>query len=255
MKKILIIDRDGDLTNTIEAILPSSDSRLFVSGDFNAGYRIAVRYHPDLILYCTDKSKDWIAHVSKICLDEALSLIPLIIATKVFSIEEQRAVMDAGADDYIPEEFLGSSLLSSIDKRISKVSQIKQDLQNSINTFDEYNGSDDNNDHILVKIGNKLKLIEYSEIACITALKEYSTIITKDNCKIIVRKSLKAWVKILPSQAFLRIHRATIINIGFIEEITRTNERIYTVRLKNIKETFDFSYRYANIMRRTFPTI
>jgi DNA-binding LytR/AlgR family response regulator len=255
LKKILIIDRDGELTNTIEEALSSYDSRLFVSGDFTAGYKIAVRYRPDLILYCIGKSDDWAAHLEKIGKDETLSAIPLLAVAKVSSVEEQRTAMDSGADDYIAREFLESSLISSINKRLMKISQIKQAVQISINTFDEYSEPVDNNDHILVKIGNKLKIIEFSEIACITALKEYSRIVTKENCKIIVRKSLKAWVKMLPAQTFLRIHRATIINIQFIEEITKTNERIYTVRLKNIRETFDFSYRYANIMRRTFPTI
>jgi DNA-binding LytR/AlgR family response regulator len=85
-------------------------------------------------------------------------------------------------------------------------------------------------------------------------LKEYSKIKTNDNLEILVRKSMRNWVKLLPSNSFLRIHRATIININFIDKISQTNSRIYTVSLKGIKDTFDFSYRYANIMRRSFPT-
>jgi DNA-binding LytR/AlgR family response regulator len=254
LKKILLVDTEGHLTSKIEAIVPASGSSLFIASDYNDGYRIAIRYHPDLILLCSDKCKKWSSYIKRICLDEVLSVIPIIVVAEEFSIEEQRAVMDIGADDYITEELLESSLSISINKRLSKISRIKQDVFTSINTFDESTGTNENDDHILVKIGNKLKLIEYSEIACITAMKEYSKIITKDNCKIIVRKSLKAWVKMLPAKTFIRIHRATIINIKYIEEITRTNERTYTVHLKNIKETFDFSYRYANIMRHTFPT-
>ena len=254
MKKILLVDTGGRIANKIETIIPSSDSRLFIASDYNDGYRIAVRYYPDLILMCSDKTSDLSAYLKRIGENEVLSVIPIIVITENFSIEEQRIIMDMGADDYIAESFLTDSLRVSIDKRLSKISLIKQVVHTSINTLDEYNGNNENNDHILVKIGNKLKLIEYSEIACITAMKEYSKIITGDNCKIIVRKSLKAWVKILPAKTFLRIHRATIININYIEEITRINERTYTVHLKNIKGTFDFSYRYANIMRHTFPT-
>jgi DNA-binding LytR/AlgR family response regulator len=254
LKKILLVDTEGYLANKIEAIIPSSDSRLFIASDYDDGYRIAVRYHPDFILLCSDKTRDLCTYLKKIGENEVLYAIPIIVIAKEFSIEEQRAVMDMGADDYISEESLLSSLPVSIDTRLSKISHIKQVVHNSMNTFDENNGKKENNDHILVKIGNKLKLVEYTEIVCITALKEYSKIITKDNCKIIIRKSLKAWIEILPPKIFLRIHRATIININYIEEITRTNERTYTVHLKNIKETFDFSYRYANIMRHTFST-
>ena len=161
--------------------------------------------------------------------NEVLSVIPIIVIAKEFSIEEQREVINKGADDYITENFLENSLLISINKRLSKIAGIKQAVQNSITTFDENSEKNVSNDHILVKIGNKLKLVENSEIVCITAMKEYSKIITRDNYKIIIRKSLKAWVEILPVKTFLRIHRATIINITYIEEITRTNPWHYLV--------------------------
>ena len=62
------------------------------------------------------------------------------------------------------------------------------------------------------------------------------------------------WLGAVSVPSFLQIHRATIINIDYIEKIVKSNERTYTVHLKNIPETFDFSQRYTNIMRRTFPT-
>lgn len=254
MKKILIIDTAGKLTDKIEAAVPATDFKLFISNDYSEGNRIALIYRPDVILLCCDKENYLYPNIKKFCDDEVLANIPLIILAEEFSEEEQRAVMDLGADDYITGSSLENSLQVSIRKRLSKLELIRQNVNASINTFDGENGEYDNDDHILIKIGNKLKLIEFSEIACITALKEYSKIITKDNCKIIIRKSLKAWVELLPAKTFLRIHRATIININYIEEIKRTNDRTYTVHLKNMKETFDFSYRYANIMRHTFPT-
>ncbi len=254
MKKILIIENRERITNRIEAILPDQDFKLFLSHDREDGYKIAARYLPDLILFCCCDGDDDLEFVKKICTNEALSLIPLIVITGDFSVEKQRAAMDLGADDCIPEAFIERSLFNSVNKRFLKLSRIKQTVQNAINAFDEYNDVKGSNDHVLVKIGSKLKLIEFSEIVCITALKEYSKIITRENFKIIVRKSLKAWLKMLPAKSFLRIHRATIINIDYIKEIKRTNERTYTVHLKYIKETFDFSYRYANILRHTFPT-
>ncbi len=254
MKKILIIDTEERLTSKIEAAVPATDFKIFLSNNYSEGYRIALIYRPDVILLCCDTENQLFPNIKKFCNDEAFAIIPLIIIAEEFSEEEQRAVMNLGADDYIAENTLKDSLQSSISKRLSKLELIKQNANTSINTFDGQEGDYDNKDHILVKIGNKLKLIEFSEIVCITALKEYSTIITKKNSKIIIRKSLKAWVELLPAKTFLRIHRATIININYIEEIKKTNDRTYTVHLKNMKETFDFSYRYANIMRHTFPT-
>ncbi len=253
MQKVLIIGDAERISNRIEAVLSPHDFKIFLSHNVKDGLKIARRYIPDLIIY-SSSGEDETSIIKKIGSDEILALIPLLIITENFSIEKQRTAIELGADDYIPEAFIERTLLKSIDARFLKLSRIKQKIHSSINNFDEQENGSGNDDHILIKIGNKLKLIEFSEIVCITALKEYSRLITKENYKIIVRKSLKAWVKLLPSGSFLRIHRATIININYIEEITRTNERIYTVHLKYIKDTFDFSYRYANLMRHTFPT-
>jgi len=248
----LIIESSGEISDKIENILTYPDYKIFTSHEKTDGYKIAVRYLPDLILLYINGNRDDLYLITKFCTNEAFATIPLIVITRNFSFEEQREVMEFGADDYIPEEFVEKSLYNSVKNRLSKLSLIQQSVHSSVNTFDEYKNETKINDHILVKIGNKLKLIEFSEIICITALKEYSKVITENNCKIIVRKSLKNWVKTLPSETFLRIHRATIININYIEEITKVNERTFTVHLKNIKETFDFSHRYANIMRHTF---
>ncbi len=170
------------------------------------------------------------------------------------SFEQFRKVMDIGADDYLPVELLEKSLLSSVNRRLDKVSMIKASLNNQTNYFEEETGQPQSDDHILIKIGNKLKLVKFADIVCITALKEYSKLTTKDNCKIVVRKSLKNWISLLPAKCFLQIHRATIINIDCIEKIVKTNDRTYTVNLLNISESFDISHRYANIIRHKFPT-
>ncbi len=254
MQKILIVGDAERIIKRLESILPVDNFKLYFSPDKNDGYKIASRYPPDLILYCCNNGNDDFAFVKKICFDEALSIIPLIVLAEDFLVEKQRAVMDLGADDYLPESLIEKSLFNSVNVRLSKLNRIKEIIRGSISNLDQQESIKDHDDHILVKIGNKLKLVEFSEIACITALKEYSKIITRENSRIVIRKSLKGWIKLLPAKSFLRIHRATIININYIEEITRTNERTYTVHLKNIKDTFDFSYRYANIMRQTFPT-
>ncbi len=248
----MIVESSGEISKEIEKILTYPDYKIFTSHNKTDGYKIAVRYQPDLILLHVNGNKDNASFIKKISADLALAAIPLIVISENSTIQEQRELMDFGADDYITFDFLERSLSTSVKNRLSKLSLIKQSIHSSLNTFDEYKTIPQKNDHILIKIGNKLKLIEFSEIICIIALREYSKIITVNSSKIIVRKSLKTWVKTLASETFLRIHRATIININYIEEITKVNERTYTVHLRNIKETFDFSYRYANIMRHTF---
>lgn len=254
MKKILVIQSNENDLKEIDTILSKNEFEIFYSHNLKDGLEIAVRYQPNLILFYLSNSDTDFEILTGITTEEKTLLIPLIVISQKNSFDRQRKVMDIGADDYLSVEMLEKSLLSSINKRLDKLSKLKTYVNNQINSFEEENGRNKRDDHILVKIGNKLKLIKFTEIVCITALKEYSKLTTKDNCKIVVRKSLKNWITVLPSKSFLQIHRATIINIDCIEKIVKTNERTYTVNLKNNSGTFDFSHRYANIMRQTFPS-
>lgn len=254
MKKILVIQNNDDEIKEIENILSEDDFEIFYSHKLKDGLEISLRYLPDLILFFLKNDDTNIDVISKIAKEEKTSSIPLIVVSGMSSFQLQRKVMEAGADDYLPAEFLSGSLLNSINKRLEKLERLKTSISNRINSFDEENGKIKRDDHILVKIGNKLKLVKFADIVCITAMKEYSTLTTYENCKIVMRKSLKNWISVLPSKSFLQIHRSTIINIEYIDKIVKTNERTYTVHLKYILETFDFSQRYANIMRNTFPT-
>ena len=254
MKKILIIQNKVEDIKEIDELLPENEFETFYSHNLKDGLEISLRYLPDLILFYLSEIDDGTEMLAKIASQEKVSLIPLVVITENYSVEQFRRVMELGADDYIPHNLLAKYLLKAVNKRLDKLSNLKISINSLINSFEEGNGKANKDDHILVKIGNKLKLVKYADIVCITALKEYSTITTIENCKIVVRKSLRNWISILPSKAFLQIHRSTIINIDFIDKIAKTNERTYTVHLKYISETFDFSQRYANIMRHSFPT-
>ena len=254
LKRVLVVGNKSENLKKVESLLTQTDFEIYYSHDKKDGLEIAVRYIPDLILFDFTNGETDLHLIKKICSNESTSSLPLIVISNNFSFEQQRSVMELGADDYIPLTFLESSLPCSVLKRFEKLTRMKAHINKEINSFEEFGGEQKRNDHILVKIGNKLKLVKFSDIVCVTALKEYSKIVTKDNCKIIVRKSLRNWIKVLPAKSFLRIHRATIINLDYIERIVKANERTYTVHLKNIEEDFSFSYRYANIMRHTFPT-
>jgi DNA-binding LytR/AlgR family response regulator len=254
LKKVLVIQNSKNTSNQIDSILPKKEFEIFYSHNRQDGLEISFHYLPDVILFFLDDNDNSMDVLSKITAGEKTSSIPLIVISENNSFNQLRKVMDLGADDYLTMDSLENSLLICINRRLDKFSKLKETISNEINSFEEETGKEKRDDHILVKIGNRLKLVKFEEIICITALKEYSKLMTKDNLKIVVRKSLKNWVAVLPAKYFLQIHRATIININFIDKIVKTNERTYTVHLKNISETFNFSQRYANIMRKTFPS-
>ena len=243
-----------DESQLLERILPINEYEVYYSFEKKDGVEIARRYSPDVILVCVSDIPNDIKVIKSLSLNESTANVPLITISKSTEFEYQRFVMENGADDFIPMQYLSGSLLNSIKTRERKIQSQREIINEHLNAFEENGSVQKRKDHILIKIGNKLKLMKFDDIVCIKALKEYSQIITNEKNKVIVRKSLKNWIKVLPEKSFLQIHRATIINMDYIEKIIKVNERTYSVQLKNINEVFDFSYRYANIMRRTFPS-
>lgn len=102
---------------------------------------------------------------------------------------------------------------SSYEKRLKElidhISQPKKE-----NTF--------NSGKIMVKLGNKIQLIPTQDIMYIRASGYYSEIFTK-NKKHVLRESLANLSKHLEPYSFSRIHRSTIVNFDFIQELINSN--------------------------------
>ena len=255
LNKILLIQNNHDDDSEIQEALENEGYSTYITaGEFD-GLKIAERYPADAIVCELDEFEKELNIVKRLNHNSVTEYIPLFLITSTGQLAHIRAAMDLGADDVLVKPINTESLLRSLNTRLRKIEILKEKLTDKIiSTESVFSEKPKKTDHILVKIGKKLKIVEYSSIVCITALKEYSKFITEDGSKIVVRKSLKNWMSLLPAKCFLQIHRATIINIDYIEKIVKTNERTYTVNLINVQESFDISHRYANIIRHKFPT-
>ncbi len=253
MKKILVIDDQQAEEINFDSLLSTNGFNVHIALGRSNGAAIARRYLPDLIICNLESETEGADLIKELNLHDATLVIPLIYLSSDSRLQNQRRMMNLGADDYIVKPFLAEDLLMAVKMRIQKHEKLKDKMQQICQ--ESLEGEEETplrKDHILVKIGNRLQLVKFSQIVCITALKEYSKIRTFGGQNIIVRKSLKAWIDILPSNNFLRIHRTTIINVDAIEQIMKVRERSWVVQLKTIETPFDLSQRYANIMRKTF---
>ncbi len=87
-------------------------------------------------------------------------------------------------------------------------------------------------DNIRLKIGSKVIRIPTSSIQLITTDKPYCAVYTNDQ-KLLASKSLKAFERQLDPSIFLRVHRSTIINPTYLEELKSRNNGDYDAKLKN----------------------
>ena len=253
MKKILLIQSSHDDDSKIQEILEYAGYITYITaGEFD-GLKIAERYPADAIICKLDDFEKELNIIKELNQNPVIEYIPLFLITSTGQLAHIRAAMELGADDVLVKPINTESLLRSLNTRLRKIEILKEKLTDKIiYTESAFLEKPKKIDHILVKIGKKLKIVEYSSVVCITALKEYSKFITEDRSKIVVRKSIRNWMETLPGKDFLRIHRATIINMTFIDKIEKSGIRGYCVYLKNIPEPFPMSQRYSNLMRKTF---
>lgn len=253
LKKILIIQSDQEQETEFQEVLESAGYSTYITANESDGLKIADRYLPDVMICdLNDYEKDLIV-IKNLNNNSATECIPLLLITSTSQNGHIRAAMELGADDVLIKPINTESLLRSINKRIRKIEAIKQNITDKIiSTENAFSNQSKSIDHILIKIGKNLKLIEFSKIVSITALKEYSKVTTDDNCKIVVRKSIRNWVETLPAKDFLRIHRSTIVNMSFLDRIEKAGFRNYNLYLKNISTPFPISQRYGNLMKKTF---
>jgi DNA-binding LytR/AlgR family response regulator len=253
LKKILIIQSSQQQDFEFQNVLETSGYKIYITAGESDGLKIANRYLPDVIISALDNYEKELKIVKALNDNSSTECIPILVVTSTGQTAHIRAAMELGADDVLVKPFNQEALLASIKKRLRKIEILKEKLtERIISTENAFTNHSKSPDHILIKIGTKLKLIEFASIVCITALKEYSKVTTEDGCKIVVRKSIRNWVETLPANNFLRIHRATIVNMTFLEKIEKAGFRSYNVHLRNIATPFPISQRYGNLMRKTF---
>ncbi len=249
---ILIIDDHPKQIIDFEKIFAEENFKIFFADGLKNGIEISKRYLPNLIICFLLSDKSNILFIKSLQSDPETSIIPTLCISSDKSLNSFRTIMNAGADDFFFQNFLEKDLIESIKVRVNKIRNLKNNLMEICEkTFDVKNKQQ--KDHILITVGRKLQLIKFSNIACITSENEYSKIRTI-NCKsILIRKSLKNWLKILPAKDFLRIHRKNIININAITKIEKSNESSsYLVYLTSITKPLKLSRRYSYIMKKEF---
>lgn len=106
-------------------------------------------------------------------------------------------------------------------------------------------------DVVYVLVNGSLKFIKLSLLRCIIAEGNYSFIYYKDRNKDLVAKTLQDWEDLLPDDYFVRIHRSTIVNFEYVEQVKKCRNYTHLVYVRGIEKPFVMSRRYAARLRKT----
>lgn len=120
-KKILIVDDEVDLVETIRFPLEGEGMTVLVSYDGEDGLNQARKEDPDLILLDVMLPK---LNGYKVCrflkFDERYKHIPILMLTAKTQKKDQVLGMETGADEYITKPFDLDALLEKVKTYLSK---------------------------------------------------------------------------------------------------------------------------------------
>lgn len=148
---------------------------------------------------------------------------------------------EVNALDYLPKPVSQERLTKSIER-------ITEDITESTVSDKKLNYTD----RLFIEYGNKTRFIKVNDITCIAADGDYSKLFLADGSYGLVSKTMKEWETRLPDNNFCRIHRSSIINIDYIQQIDKYFNNSYKISLKGIAEPLVISRRYAKKIKDIF---
>jgi DNA-binding LytR/AlgR family response regulator len=255
MKKILVIDDDKSIRESTQELLEIVGYEVKVAEDGTKGIKLANEFLPDIIICDISMPVlDGYSVFNELSKDALTSVIPFIFLTAKAEMSDLKYGMQLGVDDYISKPFSSNELLNSIELRLKKKDNIIEFYKNGNQKENgSKNGHDNNNlskdSQILLMVGNHPQNFRIGSIVYIESLEKYSKVFTSDGKKVIVRKMMKEWEKILPENLFIRIHRSTIINLDYVKKFEKWFNYSYRVFLEKVEEPFIVSRRNSEKLR------
>lgn len=243
---ILLIDENEFVNNLIARFLESAGFKIYIANNSLEGIELAKAYKPSLILCNTNLSGlDGFDVLKKLSENVKTSVIPFILLAARPSMDEIKRGMTLGADSFIIRPFSAKELITIINRKLDKIKLLKeQSLAEYVGDLMQTPGNS-KNESVIINTGRKRKLVKKSDIEYITAKGPYTNLFIVGKGKILVRKLLKEWEKILVEEDFLKIHRSTIINTNYIKDIEKYYSRSLKINMQHSNQGFITSQRYT----------
>jgi two-component system LytT family response regulator len=149
---------------------------------------------------------------------------------------EEHAVraFEVNAIDYLLKPVTADRLTDAL-RRVGKPEKLDPSRKSSL-TYE---------DRLFIRVDGRVVFLPLQSIKYIRAARDYSYVHTEGGQQLLVHKSLKQWEVRLPDSHFLRIHRATIVNLDFVDRTEPWSNYSYLIYVRGLKEPLIMSRRYA----------
>lgn len=217
MEKILIVEDEAGVRETLEEIFDLAGYEVSSAKDGKEGYQNIVDDLPDIVVCDVSMPEmngfELLGAINERMKDEIVP--PFLFLTAKVEPKDIRTGMSLGADDYILKPFDHNELLTAVRMRLEKRKKILG------NGSEEYLNSTVNLDKLAVPSESGLEMIPYSELIYCEAERAYCRFHLASKKNILVSKSMKEFEDILIRNNFLKVHKSNIVNIQHIEKYLR----------------------------------
>lgn len=246
-KKILVVEDDEIISDNLKNLLELQNYDVKVAENGKEGIDKAYIFKPDLVI-CDIMMPDITGFevIDILSRENEFKQIPFLFLTALTDTTNYRKGMNLGADDYIFKPYDTENLLLVVKNRLQKFEFIKSFAVQQNSEKNKYTESE----KIIIKLGNKSYPLSYNEIIYLMAERQYSNVYTTGKRKFVIKKSLKNWEIVLPTNLFIRIHRSYIININQISKIEKSNLNQYSVLLNNFNNPIQVSRRFYKNLKK-----
>jgi DNA-binding LytR/AlgR family response regulator len=106
-----------------------------------------------------------------------------------------------------------------------------------------------NDTRLTLRTREGVRVMRIAEIATVSACENYTEVQLATGERLFVRRTMKAWLALLPTERFVRVHRQTIINLERLRGWRRLTNDTSLITVEGCSKTVRASYRYLGNLR------
>ncbi|MEO8751103.1 MAG: LytTR family DNA-binding domain-containing protein [Casimicrobiaceae bacterium] len=161
------------------------------------------------------------------------------------------AAFEQGAVDYVMKPLSPARLATAVARLRDKVRTAPAQLDGLLDGLeaDPEPTKKERLRWITASHGDDLRLITVEEICYFRAENKYTIVVTAQQ-ESLIRRPIKELMEELDPDAFMQIHRGTLVNVNAIAGVTRDFGGRLCVKLKQRKETLPVSESYVHLFKQ-----
>lgn len=227
--KVILIDDEPLSREIVKSYLQSYKNLEVVAecSDGFEGVKAIQQHQPDVIFLDIQMPK-----INGFEMLELIEQPPAVIFTTAFDEYAIRA-FESNAVDYLLKPFSEERFRKAVDKFLEKSPASISETTNTL--LDAVASSPNQAERIVVKTGNKVKIIPTHEIHYLEADDDYVKIVTQEG-SFLKNRTMQFYEKTLDPKFFVRVHRSYILHVNQITRIDPYQKETHLAILRDGKQ-------------------